>query len=129
MSEQEQVALWYMRYLRPDYFLCKNEADAAGMAVGIAENGEASVVGVQFPDGTLIELENWPAYEEALRRASEDDERRRAEQAVAPRPAMREIRDPFRGRTLEVPPDSPSWLGAQSVQEAVREKLERDEQR
>lgn len=102
------AALWYVRYHQPDYMLCDDEEDAAGIGAAMMDDGGASVLGVQFPDGRTIALENWAAYAEAERRRDEAFARARA---TNEKPPMRKIQDPFTKRDLEVEVSEPGWLG------------------
>jgi hypothetical protein len=111
MAEENAVALWYMRYHSPGYWLCEDEEEAASMALGMEDAGNGVALGVQFPDGRTIARGDWPAYAEAQRRQDEAERRAWAEQEAAPPRPMREIKDPFGGRALKVESDEPSWLG------------------
>jgi hypothetical protein len=106
------VALWYWRYHQIDYDIWDSEEEAAGIAVGMEDNGDASVAGIQFPDGRLIERNEWSAYAEAMeRRDRAESEARKAAAKAKPRP-MRKIMAPFTGgRQIEIDADEPSWLG------------------
>ena len=104
-----EVALWYWRHGSIDYDLCDNEEDAASMAVHMGDYGEASVEGVQFPDGRVVKIAKWPAFAEAVRQQRQREAEQRAAAAV-PRP-QRTITAPFGGRKIEIDADEPDWLG------------------
>lgn len=111
MNNHYQVALWYVRHHSSGYALCDSEQDAARLGVAIADSGSAWITGIQFSDGRTIARENWEAYTEARQWMDEAWNRRyTADQAKPPKP-VREIRDPFRGKTFTIDASEPSWLG------------------
>lgn len=110
-SREYQAAVWIVSYGSPDYELFETEEAAAGFAAHAMDNGQCSVLGVQFADGRSVRREDWKAYAAAEDRklqawAAEAD-------AVKDRtpPPMREARDPFRHRQIEIEVSEPSWLG------------------
>jgi hypothetical protein len=107
-----EVALWLMRYHSPDYLLCDDEAEAASTALAIEDQGSGVPLGVQFPDGSTIKVDEWPVYAAAKQRQREAERQERANWQAAPRPPMREARDPFRGQPVRIELEEPAWLGA-----------------
>lgn len=106
---KQECALWYWRYQVVYYEICGSEADAARFAVATEEHGDGVPIGVQFPDGRTVRVNDWPAYDEAQRTFWAVDDAS-AEAARAERPT-RQITDPFKGQQLAVDADEPSWLG------------------
>ena len=110
---KSECALWYVRYHSPDYELCESEEAAARLGAGMMENGDCSVLGVQFPDGRTIDVDNWPAWDEAQRWMDAGYARMEEERARQPKPVMRKVCDPFNGWALEVKATEPEWVGRQ----------------
>lgn len=106
------VALWYLRYGQPDYDLCDTEEEAARYGAYMAEDGGGSVLGAQFPDGRVIARDDWAAYALAVRQQEEEWRQQAAERRAAPPPVMRDARDPFEGKPLQIEVSEPAWLGA-----------------
>lgn len=104
-----EVALWYWRYKSIDYSIWDSEEEAAGIAAAMTDDGEASIAGIQFPDGRLTGRDEWPAYAAALERRWRADQERIEKE---PRP-RRKITAPFGGGTIDIEADEPSWLGVQ----------------
>lgn len=106
----ERVAVWMDHWHSPQVEVCDSEEKAANFAVGVEDNGELTVVGIQFADGRTVPVEQWAAFREAR-------ERRRAlwkahvEAEAANPPRVREVVAPFGLGTVEVDPDEPDWLG------------------
>ena len=114
MDDSPQVALWYWRYRQIDYELFDSEDEAATAAFYMEDDGRASVAGVQFADGRIIEQKKWTALNEATRQilaAERADHIKR--QAEPPRPT-RKVRAPFADRIIEIDVDSPPWIGQSS---------------
>ena len=106
-----EVALWYWRYHQIGYDIWDDEEEAAGVAAAMADNGNASPAGVQFPDGRLIAADEWHAYAEAQQRRTAAEDAALAAAKAAPRP-VRKITAPFSGgRVIEIDAGEPSWLG------------------
>lgn len=107
----DSVALWYSRYHSPDYELCDSEEEAARLGVGMEDSGGASVLGVQFADGSTIERDNWPAFRAAQEwfwKAQRESQEASDAQPPVPR---REVLDPFCGHALKIRASDPQWLG------------------
>ena len=102
-------ALWYSSYHSPYYEICDDEREAAGRAWGIADSGTGAVLGVQFPDGRLIEADAWPLLEQVTREYEEAGRGER--QRPRGQPPQRKIRDPFRHWELSVDASEPGWVG------------------
>lgn len=104
-----EVALWYRRYHHMSYEICGSEEEAADRAVAMLDAETAAPEGIQFPDGRLVGVDNWPAYDEAeIRRMQADAAAVRAMRPVSP---GRKIIAPFDGGEIEVDVDAPEWLG------------------
>lgn len=108
-TEGGEVALWYLRYGRMDYDIWDSEAEAAGIAVAMTDDCNGVPIGLQFPDGRLVDVENqpWPAYEEAARRRDEFAASARKQEP----PPQRKITAPFGGGEIEIDASEPDWLG------------------
>lgn len=116
----DKCALWYWRYHVIHYELCDDEREAAESAVHMEDYGEASVAGVQFPDGRLIRCNDWDEYRAAEARRYDEWSALAAKRATAPKPAMRTIVAPFSdGQQVRVLASAPPWLGVQ--REAARD--------
>lgn len=107
------VAIWYMRHFSPGYRLYDNESEAATAASYMDDGGQASVSGVQFSDGRVIDRDAWAAYREAVQEKCDAELRQLERQAAAPPVPKRKILDPFGGRELEIETAEPGWLGKQ----------------
>lgn len=108
----EQCAVWYFRYYQIYYEVCDSEREAANYAVGLVEWENGSPQCVQFPDGRVLSMGDWPAYAEAERRMLEAEKERAARLASAPPRPTRKVKAPFGdGRQVEVDADDPAWLG------------------
>ena len=104
-----KVALWYRRYGHMSYDICGSEEEAADRAVGMLEAETGAAEGIQFPDGRLVGVDDWPAYEEAeIRRMQASSA---AVRAAKPVPPGRKITAPFGGGEVEVDAEAPGWLG------------------
>jgi len=103
-----EVALWFWRHHQMHYDIWDSEEEAAGTAVAMTYDGTASPAGVQFPDGRLIDCDDWLAFAEAEEQRRRAFERRAAEREPRPR---RKITAPFGGGQLEIDAGDPSWLG------------------
>jgi hypothetical protein len=106
---EDSVAVWFLRYNRPDYDLMDDEDSAARLAVAIEEEGNGSILGVQFADGRTHKADQWRALHDARRRSQEFWKERQAN-PPAPRPT-RKARDPFMGKDLDIEISEPGWLG------------------
>lgn len=105
---EKTCALWYRRHHEDAYALCTDEADAAGLAYAIIDNGSGWPVGVQHADGRLVPMERWTFYAEYALKMQEQE---RAASVRTPAPT-RVVREPFEGvRLVEVPATAPAWLG------------------
>ena len=108
-GQMSEVALWFRRYGSMDYELYDSEDEAANAAVGMVDANTAAPCGIQFPDGRLIDSDEWPALgaaEERVRRWESELAARKPE----PRP-QRKIRAPFGGGEVEIDVGAPQWLG------------------
>ena len=106
-----EVALWWVRYSEPDYEICGTEREAAERAWGIQDSGEASVLGIQYPDGRLTEADDWLLLEQVTAEFNADITRAAAEAATRPPKPKRLVRDPFGNRPFYTDPGEPEWLG------------------
>ena len=106
-----QVALWYVRLIKPEYEFFDTEEAAAQQAVFMMEYEFGSPMGVQFSDGRRIKLEQWEAYQTARLRFEETIIGYRRSRVIRPKKTTRTIHDPFHGLTLHVDVDAPEWLG------------------
>jgi hypothetical protein len=109
------VALWYLRFHQPDYELYESEAKAADFAAWQDYQGECTILGVQFPDGRTLARKDWPEFGRAVQRQREKRQAETALDKMEPPPAMREARDPFEDRPLQIEVSEPSWLGASTA--------------
>ena len=100
------VALWHWRYRSMDYSIWDSEEEAAGIAAAMADDGSASIAGIQFPDGRLIPADDWAAFSAAQERR----DRYYAEYVPDERP-QRKITAPFGGGQISIDDREPAWLG------------------
>jgi len=105
MTVDERVAVWYLRYQRAGYELFDSEAEAAGVAAAWLEDGSATVLGAQYADGRAVPAAQWDALSAAQRRNDSPI-------VIAPRTVLRQVRDPFLWRSVDILDDDvPAWLG------------------
>lgn len=109
-DEPETCVVWYVRYGTDLYEVFDDEESAAFWSVTTSDSGEASIYGVQFRDGRLIQIEDWAAFDAEFRRRL-DDERKRSSLAPAARRPTRTGLNPFNGRSVEVDAEEPDWVG------------------
>jgi hypothetical protein len=111
-----QAAVWYYRYHSP-YFKVDEARDAVGLVLAMADNGDCSPAGVQYPDGTWNEWGDDPIVRQVTAEREAEYDAMAERMKSMPQPAMRTIRTPFirgRGRTrpeVTVPADTPEWVG------------------
>jgi hypothetical protein len=100
-------AVWYLDdhgYLNYDLF--ESEDSAANCAVEY--DGDGTVLGIQWSDGTAIPRGQWQAFTDAKHRERERWEQERNNQ----RPRVtRLVSDPFKGSVIAIEVDEPEWLG------------------
>lgn len=72
----------------------------------------AAPAGIQFPDGRMIDCDEWPAYDEANRRRRRMEDERAARKTEPP--PTRKVSAPFGGGEVEVEAGTPEWLGVRS---------------
>jgi hypothetical protein len=108
-----ECALWYWRHHHVTYDICESEIDAAEHAVYLNAYGEGMPTGVQFSDGRLLKLNDWPTYQKAYQAFRIREEAEEAERDAQPPLKVREILDPFDGKLVTVLADTPTWLGLQ----------------
>jgi len=106
----DPVALWYWRHHAISFEIYDSERDAAGAAVYMEDYEQGSPIGIQFPDGRTVHLDDWPAYHEEEERRRAQEKADSAKRAATPRPT-RKVLDPFEGRAVTVDDDEPVWLG------------------
>ena len=111
-DDRGECALWVWRYgsLGPE--LHDSEWQPAAAVMACEDEGEGSVAGVQFSDGTYVDCDDWPM----LKRAREAQRRRweeeNADAANRPRIATRKVDPPFPSRgKVTIPADFPEWVG------------------
>jgi hypothetical protein len=108
--EDATVAVWYVHLGRGDYYqLYASEQDAAAAAAGIDLYTDDAVVGAQFADGRLVDVNEWPAYKAAYAALRAREAERRANQPALP--PTREALAPFCRRTIRIELTEPGWLG------------------
>jgi hypothetical protein len=105
----EPVALWYCHLMSAQYEICGSEAEAGDRAVSIEDSDQGAVLGVQFPDGSVLGRDAWAEYRAARERRECALDHWIAGVHERPR---RQIRDPFDGRPVTAFADDPGWLGA-----------------
>lgn len=106
-------ALWYYRYGHVAFDLCLDEDDAAHLAASIEEgydDNADTVLGVQFRDGRLLPIKDWPAVTEHRRQMRAHADAARAQRAENPVPS-REARDPFTRQRVRVWSEDGDWIG------------------
>lgn len=109
MTVDKPVALWYSRFMSADYEIYDDEAKAAKEAVSLEWYDQGSPMGIQFPDGRTIKVEDWDAYKEAY---ADFLARQNAKQNEPVREReTRRIVDPFEGLLVHIDSDEPVWLG------------------
>jgi hypothetical protein len=102
----DQCALWFVTWGSAQVEVFDSEEDAAHRAAHLADSGNSSILGAQFPDGRTIRAEDWHAFDEAF------DALMAAPASTEPPRPTREIGDPFlKGRTVAVDVDMPGWVG------------------
>lgn len=115
MSDSEpdtQVALWFWRYYTPDFDLFDSEEEAAVAGVYMEDSGNASVAGIQFPDGRTIARNEWPAWSTATDQMLQAEREANAKRATEPPRPTRKVRAPFSdGRVIEIDASEPPWVG------------------
>jgi hypothetical protein len=106
----QRCALWYVSHGSAGYVLCASEYSAAASAFSMQDEGDAAPMGVQFPDGRLIPVDDWPALREYQQQVY-----RRAVEAVRAERAnpvpTRLVRSPFDGRAVRIYASEPEWIG------------------
>lgn len=101
-------AVWYLDdHGQINYDVFPDEPDAANCAVGY--DGDGSVLGLQWADGTTVARRDWTAFADAKRREAEQWEERR-NNPPEPTPTRRTY-DPFKGIAIDVETSEPEWLG------------------
>lgn len=107
-EEAVQCALWYGRYRREYYLIFNTEQKAAEMAVHLLESGEGNPHCVQFADGDVLLVENWPLFDEVREAQAEESDAARAAERMQP---TRVVLAPLTDEPVTVPADAPRWLG------------------
>lgn len=106
--DEPTCAVWYVSRYNIEYDLCSDEDEAAKTAAALYEADDTpTMLGVQFADGRLIKINEWPAFAEAVQARSA----MWAEARDRPAPATRPARDPFTGAEVAIELTEPSWLG------------------
>jgi hypothetical protein len=116
-----QVALWFWRHHQVYVDLYDSERAAAEIAVHMSDNGDASITGVQFPDGSFVHWLDWPLAEEVRKEQDAYWDKVLEESKKSPKPLTRKIKTPFlcsdyygnrkSRRDVTVPASYPDWLG------------------
>jgi hypothetical protein len=110
-NERAAVALWY--YGADDLMavgLFETEADAADFAITMEDTGTNTAIGVEFPDGTIHLVDDWPEWFEAAERVIEKEEEKRN-----PPSPTRIVFDPFTNSPVEIPRKTPQWVGVKRL--------------
>lgn len=111
-TTDERVAVWMDHWHSPHVQVCDSEEKAADFAALVDDNGESTVVGVQFADGRTVPVEQWTAFREAQERRRAAWKARVEAEATNP-PPVRVVVAPFGLGSVELDPDEPDWLGEQ----------------
>jgi hypothetical protein len=101
-------AVWYLNdHGQIDYDVFSDEASAANCAVGY--DGDGTVLGIQWADGTSQRRGQWQAFQDAKQRERERWEQERND--PRPEPETRRTYDPFKGNAIDIETSEPEWLG------------------
>lgn len=109
-----RCALWYDRHMATYYIRCDTEQQAASMAYEMEDSGDASIAGVQFPDGRTIARDDWTAYQQYVDRKVAEDAAAREVRRSTPQPEpIRRVKCPFGDGIVSVwDADDAEWVGA-----------------
>lgn len=116
MSAQYTCALWTVSHGRAHYQCEYTERQAARTAVAIDEDGDASVLGVQFADGRVLKKAEWPEYEAEVQRILarvREEVARAAQRPSLPAPRVTFVPKALWKAGVEVRVDAsaPAWVG------------------
>lgn len=112
-SRTNQCALWYWQYHSLNVEVFDNQMDAATSALDMEGRGEASVAGVQFPDGAYAARDDWAEYRRQEELQTQESLEMLEAVKARPKPATRVVLGPSGAgdRQVVVPADTPAWVG------------------
>lgn len=103
-----------MRHHAPYFELCDNASDAAAFAIGLDESGEGVAVAVQFPDRSIVKVEDWPEIGDEMERQRLLREAWAEEHKGDPIPKTRQVRSAIGDGLVWADEDDPDWIGLPS---------------